>query len=94
MNNPAHPGHLVKAELEELGISVSAAAEAMGITRQQLYRVIRGESGISADMALRLESAIGSTADMWLRMQVSYDLARARMREAAMGVRKLERKVA
>jgi addiction module HigA family antidote len=94
MNNPAHPGHLVKAELDELAVSVSAAAEAMGITRQQLYRVIRGESGISADMALRLEGAIGSTADMWLRMQASYDLARARMREAALGVRKLERKVA
>lgn len=94
MNNPAHPGHLVKAELDELAVSVSAAAEVMGITRQQLYRIIRGESGISADMALRLERAIGSTADMWLRMQASYDLARARMREPALGVRKLERKVA
>jgi addiction module HigA family antidote len=94
MKNPSHPGRLIKADLEELGISVFEAAEAMGVTRQQLYRVIRGGSGISADMALRLEGAIGSTADMWLRMQASYDLARARVREAAMGVRKLERKVA
>jgi addiction module HigA family antidote len=78
MKYPAHPGRIVRGEIEFLGISVAEAARGLGITRQQLYRIIRGESGISPDVALRLEQAIGSTADHWLRMQASYDLAQAR----------------
>ena len=78
MKNPSHPGRVVKGELDFLGLSVAEAASGLGITRQQLYRVIRGESGISPDMALRLEQAIGSTADQWLKMQASYDVAQAR----------------
>ncbi len=78
MKNPPHPGRIVAGELEYLGLSVAKAATGLGITRQQLYRIIRGESGISADVAVRLEQAIGSTADLWLRLQASYDLAQAR----------------
>lgn len=78
MKNPAHPGAIVKDALDHLGLSVAEAARGLGITRQQLYRIIKGESGISPDVALRLEQAIGSTADHWLRMQLSYDLAQAR----------------
>jgi antitoxin HigA-1 len=94
MKNPSHPGRLIKADLEELGIGIAEAAEALGITRQQLYRVVNGESGISPEMALRLEKAIGSTADFWLRLQMSYDLAQARMRMPEVEVRKLEPRVA
>jgi antitoxin HigA-1 len=94
MKNPPHPGSLVKGELDELGVSVAEAAVALGVTRQQLYRVIRGENAISPDMALRLEKAIGSTADFWLRLQMGYDLAQARMREPAVKVTKLEPKAA
>jgi addiction module HigA family antidote len=90
MKNPAHPGRIVRASIEELGFSVAAAARGLGITRQQLYRIIRGESGISADVAIRLEQAIGSTADHWLRMQASYDLAQARRKAPA--VEKFEAK--
>jgi addiction module HigA family antidote len=94
MKNPSHPGRLIKADLEELGIGVAEAAAALGITRQQLYRVVNGESGISPDMALRLEKAIGSSADFWLRLQMNYDLAQARLNSPAADVRKLEPKVA
>lgn len=78
MKNPAHPGAIIKDEIDFLGLSVAEAARGLGITRQQLYRIIRGESGISPDVALRLEQAIGSSADHWLRMQASYDLEQAR----------------
>lgn len=94
MKNPPHPGRLVKADLDELGFGVAEAAIGLGVTRQQLYRVLNGDSGISPDMALRLEKAVGSTADFWLRLQMNYDLAQARLRMPAAGVRKLQRKVA
>lgn len=94
MRNPPHPGGLIKDELDELGFSVAEAAAGIGVTRQQLYRVIRGENAISPDMALRLEKAIGSTADMWLRLQMNYDLAQARLRNPDLAVRKLEAKAA
>jgi addiction module HigA family antidote len=94
MKNPSHPGQLIKADLDELGVSIAEAAGVLGITRQQLYRVTKGESAISPDMALRLEKAIGSTADFWLRLQMNYDLAQARLRKPAADVRKLEPKVA
>ena len=94
MKNPAHPGHLVREDIEELGLSVADAAKGLGITRQQLYRVINGDSAISPEMALRLEKAIGGTADLWLQMQVNYDLARVRMRAAEILVTRLVAKVA
>ena len=94
MKDTPHPGHLIKDELDELGISIAAAAAGLGVTRQQLYRVVRGENAISPDMALRLEKAIGSTADFWLRLQMNYDLAQARLRAPAEGVKKLEPKAA
>lgn len=92
MKNPSHPGALIKDSIDYLGLSVAEAARGLGITRQQLYRIIRGESGISPDVALRLEQAIGSTADHWLRMQASYDLARARLNPPL--IKKLEPKQA
>ena len=78
MKNPPHPGGLIKDNIEELGLSVAEAAEGLGVTRQQLYRVIRGENGVSPEMAVRLEKAFGGAADFWLRMQMSFDLAQVR----------------
>ena len=66
----------------------------MGVTRQQLYRVIKGECAISPEMALRLEKGIGSTAGAWLKMQMNYDLARLRERTATIAVTRLAPKVA
>ena len=94
MKNPSHPGRMIKADLEELGLSVAEAAKGLGVTRQQLYRVINCESAVSPDMAIRLEKAVGGDAGLWLRMQASYDLAQARLKKPAPLVRKLVAKVA
>jgi addiction module HigA family antidote len=80
MKNPPHPGELIGDSLEELGISITDAARGLGITRQQLHNLIAGRSGITPEMAVKLEQALGSTADTWLRMQMSYDLAQVRKR--------------
>ncbi len=92
MKNPAHPGALIKDNIDTLGLSVAEAAEGLGVTRQQLYRVIRGESAVSPEMAVRLEKAFGGSADAWLRMQLAFDLARIRQKKIA--VVRLEPKAA
>jgi addiction module HigA family antidote len=69
-----------------LGLSVTAGAKVLGVTRQTLSNVINGRSGISPEMAIRLTKAFGSTAETWLRMQVAYDLAAARKDEAKIKV--------
>jgi addiction module HigA family antidote len=78
MKNPVHPGEIVESALEELNLSVAQAAAALGVSRMQLHRVVTGKSAVSAEMAVRLEAVIGSSADMWLRMQSAYDLAQVR----------------
>ena len=75
IKNPPHPGEMIGDTLDEIGVSISAAARGMGCTRQALHNVIAGRSAISPDMAVRLEQALGSSADTWLRMQANYDLA-------------------
>jgi antitoxin HigA-1 len=80
MKNPPHPGELIGDTLDEFGISIVGAAAGLGITRQQLHNVIAGRSGITPEMAVKLEKALGSTADTWLRMQMNYDLAQVRKR--------------
>jgi addiction module HigA family antidote len=76
MKNPVHPGRIVREDcLEPLGLSVTAAAEALGVKRQTLSNVVNEKGGISPEMAVRLEKVFGGVAETWLRMQVSYDLA-------------------
>ncbi len=75
MKNPPHPGRIIKSDLNELNLSIAQGAEALGVSRSQLNRVVKGDSAITAEMAVRLEAVIGSTADHWLRMQIAYDLA-------------------
>jgi antitoxin HigA-1 len=94
MKNPPHPGGLIKDDNEALGLSVAEAAEGLGVTRQQLYRVVRGENGVSPEMAMRLEKAFGGAADFWLRMQMSFDLARGRAQAGNIKVKPQEPKVA
>jgi antitoxin HigA-1 len=89
MKNPCHPGELIKADLDELDLTVVEAAKALGISRQQLHSVIAGRAGVTPEMAVRLEKAIGSTADTWLRMQMNYDLAQIRKRKGSIKVKRL-----
>jgi addiction module HigA family antidote len=90
MKYPSHPGKLVKISLEELNIPVAAAAKALGVTRQHLHNIISGKSAVTAEMAVRLEKGIGSTADTWLRMQASYDLSLVLNRDEQPHVERLE----
>jgi antitoxin HigA-1 len=79
IKNPAHPGRVVRHDcLEPLGLSVTADAKVLGVTRQALNNIVNGKSGISPEMAIRLTKAFGSTEETWLRMQLAYDLAAAR----------------
>jgi addiction module HigA family antidote len=79
MKNPPHPGLGLKDDLDELGLSIADAAKALGVTRQQLYKLVNGQSGISPEMAIRLEQVIGGSADHWLRLQAAHDLAQVRL---------------
>ena len=89
MKNPPHPGEMVEELIEGLGVSIVDAAKGLGVTRQQLHNLIAGRSGVSPEMAYRLEIALGSTADAWLRLQASYDLARVRARAGSIKVSRL-----
>ena len=91
MKNPAHPGRIIKDGcLDALDLSVTDAAEHLGVQRPTLSRVLNGHSGISPNMAIRLEKAGWSNADMWLRLQAAYDLAQARLHEDEIDVEKYE----
>ena len=73
MFNPPHPGEVLRDYLGE--VTVTAAAEHLGITRAALSRILNGSAGISADMALRLSDALGTTPELWTGMQAQYDLS-------------------
>lgn len=91
MKKPVHPGEILREAIEDgLGLSITEAAEGLGVSRKQLSQLVNGRAGISPEMALRLELGIGSTADQWLRLQLAFDLATARAEKKDLHVRKLE----
>jgi addiction module HigA family antidote len=94
MKSPPHPGELTGDSLEELGMSICAAAKGLGITRQQLHNLIAGRSGVTPEMAVRFEKALGSTADTWLRMQMNYNLTQIRKRASCIDVKRFAPNVA
>ncbi|MBA4141453.1 MAG: HigA family addiction module antidote protein [Nitrosospira sp.] len=82
MKNPAHPGGLVKTEIiEPLGLSVTEAAQALGVTRPALSAFLNERASLSPEMALRIEKAFGASMDTLMRMQSSFAIAQARKRE-------------
>src|SRR6266699_3801668 len=85
MHNPPHPGEILKSLcLEPLGLTVTDAAEALGVSRKTLSAILNCRAGISPEMAVRLSIAFDTTAESWLNQQVQYDLARAlRIKSAA-----------
>ena len=89
MHNPPHPGEIVKFEcLEPLDLTVSRAAEGLGVTHQSLSDLIDEKTGVTVDMALRLSQACGSSPETWLAMQMAYDLWHAREHAAQIKVEK------
>ena len=78
MKNPPHPGLSIRHDcLEPLELSVTEAAKKLGVSRKQLSDVVNGHSGISPQMAIRLDKAFGGGANTWYRLQAAYDLAQA-----------------
>ncbi len=78
MHNPPHPGSVLREYLG--GMSVTDAARHLGVTRVALSRILNGAAGISADMALRLAEALGTSPDLWIGMQAQYELWQASKR--------------
>jgi addiction module HigA family antidote len=92
MKEPPHIGGFIRREIvEPLGLGVTDAAQALGVTRQALNNLLNEKSSLSAEMALRIEKAFGPKMDHLLRMQLQYDVAQARKREAAIKVRRVRR---
>ena len=82
MHTPPHPGGIVKRQcLEPLGLTVTRAAQGLGVTRQALSELVNERTGISIDMAIRLAKAFGSEPETWLGMQTAHDLWKARNRQ-------------
>ena len=87
LKTPAHPGGFVKHEvLKPLGLSVTEAADALGVTRPALSALLNERAHLSPDMAIRIEKAFGISMETLMRMQNSYDIAQARKREAEIKV--------
>ncbi|MHB9111171.1 MAG: HigA family addiction module antitoxin [Thermoleophilia bacterium] len=90
MHNPPHPGEVLRELcLEPLGLTVTAAADALGISRKTLSAILNGRAGISPEMAIRLSIAFGATAESWLNQQTQYDLWQAEQNRKNLKVRKL-----
>lgn len=93
LKNPAHPGAFVKADIiDPLNLSVTDAAEVLGITRAALSSFLNGRSSLSPEMALRIEKAFGMSMDTLMRMQCSFDIAQARKRAGEINVARFVQK--
>ena len=92
MKNPPHPGRIVRHEcIEPLGLTVTEAAKVLGVTRQALNNLVNFKAGISPEMAIRLSKAFGSSPEVWLGMQMAYDLAQAQKDRNKIKVRRVFR---
>jgi len=91
MKNPPHPGNFIRTEIiQPAGLSVTAAAAAaLKVSRPALSSLLNGKANLSGDMALRIEKAFGVRMDTLMRMQSSYDIARTRLRERQIRVRRV-----
>jgi len=89
IKNPPHPGDFVRTEIiEPAGLSVTAAAVALQVSRPALSSLLNGKADLSGDMALRIEKAFGVKMDTLMRMQSAYDIAQTRKREKKIRVRR------
>jgi antitoxin HigA-1 len=91
MHNPPHPGEFINdVYLEPYGISLRKLAERLDVVPSTLARLVRGQSAVSPEMALRLSVALGRTPESWLAMQHNYDLWQARKRVDLRKVKRLD----
>ena len=90
MHNPPHPGEILKELcLEPLGVSVTDAAKALGVSRKTLSSIINGKAGISPEMAVRLSIAFNTSSESWLNQQTQYDLWQAEQHRKNLRVERL-----
>ena len=90
MHNPPHPGEILRELcLEPMGLSVTRAAEALGISRKTLSAILNGRAGISPEMAVRLSLAFGTSSESWLNQQSQYDLWQAEKNRKRLKVERL-----
>ena len=90
MKKLPHPGLSIRHDcLEPLALNVTEGAKALGVTRQALNNLVNGKSGISPEMAIRLDKAFGGGAEIWLGLQMDYDLAQTMRRERAIKVKRV-----
>jgi addiction module HigA family antidote len=95
MKNPPHPGDFIRTEiLEPARLSVTAAAKALRVSRPALSSLLNSKAGLSGEMALRIEKAFGVKMDTLMRMQLAYEIARTRMREKEIRVRRFHSRAA
>jgi addiction module HigA family antidote len=91
MYNPPHPGEVLRELcLEPLGVTVTAAAKSLGVSRKALSELLNGKSGISPEMAVRLSIAFDTTPESWLTQQMHYDLWRAEKKRQSLHVERIE----
>ncbi len=90
MKNPPHPGRIIRQEcIEPLGLTITEAAAWLGVQRQTLNNIVNAKAGISAEMSIRLAKAFGSRAEVWLGLQMQYDLAKAEKTSRSIKVRRI-----
>ena len=90
MHNPPHPGEVLRELcLRPLGVTVTRAAAALGVSRKTLSTILNGRAGISAEMAIRLSLAFDTSAESWLNQQLQYDLSQAERNRKRLRVRRL-----
>ena len=88
MKNPPHPGEMIRdLYLEPLGLTVTAAASGLGVTRKTLSLLLNGHAGIAPEMALRLAKTFDRSAESWLQLQMQYDLPQAQRQAENLEVR-------
>ena len=92
MKNPPHPGEIIRDMcIVPLGLTVTDAAEGLGVTRKTLSLLLNGHAGISPEMAVRLSKAFGRSPESWLQLQAQYDLAQVAAKDAEITVQRYQR---
>ena len=90
MHNPPHPGEIIRTLwLGPLGMTVTDAATALGVSRKTLSAILNGRAGVSPEMAIRLSIAFGTSAESWLNQQMHYDLWHAERRRKSLKVTRI-----